>query len=90
MSDIQVNRGETKPGVFSAKEIKEGLRTGRFFSAEIGWPAGMATWVPFSQFPGIDPAELAAGATTMMEGLAWERSLHLMDPVYRALVQAGH
>ena len=90
MSDIEVNRDETKLGVFSAEEIKKGLPTARFFSAEIGRPAGMATWVPFSQFPDIDPAEPAAGATTMMEGLAWERSLPLPDPVCRALVQAGH
>jgi len=75
MSDIQVNRGETKLGVFSEEEIKEGLRSGRFLATDIGWREGMPNWVPLSQFPGVALAELAAGPGTavVVDGLPWER-----------------
>jgi hypothetical protein len=59
MAMIHVNRGATSLGAFSEEEIREGLRTGRFASTDIGWREGMATWQPLSQFP-----ELTAGGPT--------------------------
>jgi hypothetical protein len=75
MSDIQVNRGETKLGVFSEEEIKEGLRSGRFLPSDIAWRQGMANWVPLSEFPGIASTEVVAsgGAAVAADGLPWER-----------------
>jgi hypothetical protein len=57
MAMIHVNRGATSLGAFSEEEVREGLRTGRFFPSDIGWREGMANWQPLSQFP-----ELAAAA----------------------------
>src|SRR2546429_7632430 len=57
MAMIHVNRGATSLGVFSEEEVRQGLRTGRLATTDIGWREGMANWQPLSQF-----AELA-GAT---------------------------
>jgi len=45
---IHLNRGATSLGIFSEEEIREGLRTGRFAPADIGWREGMTNWQPFS------------------------------------------
>ena len=84
MAMIHVNRGATSLGVFSEEEIREGLRTGRFASSDIGWREGMATWQPLSQFPelagtgalAVPPVQPGGGPTpTTVEGrpgLPWE------------------
>ena len=80
MSDIQVNRGETKLGVFSEEEIREGLSSGRFLPSDIGWRPGMPNWVPLSDFPGVAsaPSPADAGAVVVAaEGLPWERRQQL-------------
>ena len=60
MAMIHVNRGATSLGVFSEEEVREGLRTGRFAPADIGWREGMANWQPLSQFPELGAAVPAA------------------------------
>lgn len=85
MAMIHVNRGATSLGVFSEEEVREGLRTGRFVSTDIGWREGMASWQPLSQFPELGavaapgaapPPQTAAGpvpeTTTPRSGLPWE------------------
>jgi len=84
MAMIHVNRGATSLGVFSEEEIREGLRSGRFTSSDIGWREGMATWQPLSQFPelaetaapGVPPVQPDAGpaltSVAMRAGLPWE------------------
>jgi len=70
-------------GVFSEEEVREGLRTGRFVSTDIGWREGMANWQPLSQFPELGAAAPVAppaqtGAATAPEhvvarsGLPWD------------------
>jgi hypothetical protein len=83
MAMIHVNRGATSLGVFSEEEVREGLRTGRFVSTDIGWREGMASWQPLSQFtelgaaaPGAPPAQIsvatASEAAAPRTGLPWE------------------
>src|SRR5215468_795199 len=82
MAMIHVNRGATSLGVFSEEEVREGLRTGRFVSTDIGWREGMANWQPLSQLPELGgappaapPTQISAGATsegTVRTGLPWE------------------
>src|SRR5215467_4676547 len=50
MAMIHVTRGTTSLGAFSQEDVREGLRTGRFFSTDLGWREGMANWQPLSQF----------------------------------------
>ncbi|MEO8439624.1 MAG: YIP1 family protein [Spartobacteria bacterium] len=79
MANIQVNRGETKLGVFTEDEIREGLQNGRFLPTDLFWHEGMPTWLPLAQFP----ADTAAGAATAtateasalvsQNGLPWDR-----------------
>jgi len=52
---IHLNRGATSLGIFSEEEIREGLRTGRFAPADIGWREGMTNWQPLSQFSEFAP-----------------------------------
>ncbi len=75
MPNIQVNRGETKLGVFSEEEIKEGLQSGRFLPTDIGWREGMATWQRLADFPEFAAATTApaVGAIVPATGLPWER-----------------
>ena len=74
MANIQVNRGETKLGVFSEEEIKEGLRSGRFLPTDIGWREGMTTWQRLAEFPEFAAATAvpAAGAIVPATRLPWE------------------
>ncbi|HET7513092.1 MAG TPA: DUF4339 domain-containing protein, partial [Chthoniobacterales bacterium] len=75
MANIQVNRGETKLGVFSEEEIREGLKSGRFLVTDIGWREGMATWKTLAEFPEFGGAAPPADAlvTAVQDGLPWER-----------------
>jgi hypothetical protein len=50
MAMIHVTRGATSLGAFSEEDVREGLRTGRFTSTDLGWREGMASWQPLSQF----------------------------------------
>jgi hypothetical protein len=83
MAMIHVNRGATSLGAFPEEEVREGLRTGRFVSSDLGWREGMASWQPLSQFPefgatasGEPPPQI--GATSVPEtpaprsGLPWD------------------
>jgi hypothetical protein len=83
MAMIHVNRGATSLGAFSEEEIREGLRTGRFAAADIGWREGMASWQPLSQFPELGatapdapPAQTGAAvipeAAAPRSGLPWD------------------
>ena len=80
---IHVNRGATSLGAFPEEEVREGLRTGRFASTDLGWREGMPSWKPLSQFSEFAAAAPAApppqmGATSASEtatarsGLPWE------------------
>lgn len=75
MANIQVNRGETKLGVFSEEEIREALQTGRFVPTDIGWREGMTTWQRLADFPefATTTAATAASAIVPATGLPWER-----------------
>ena len=80
---IHVNRGATSLGAFSEEEVREGLRTGRFASSDLGWREGMPSWKPLSQFsefaaaaPAAPPAQIGATSTSetaaQRSGLPWE------------------
>jgi hypothetical protein len=60
MAMIHVNRGATNLGVFPEEEVREGLRTGRFQSNDLGWREGMPSWKQLSQFPEFGAAPEAA------------------------------
>jgi hypothetical protein len=83
MAMIHVNRGATSLGAFSEEEVREGLRTGRFASSDLGWREGMPSWKPLSQFsefaaaaPAAPPAQIGATSTSETaaprSGLPWE------------------
>jgi hypothetical protein len=83
MAMIHVNRGATSLGAFPEEEVREGLRTGRFASSDLGWREGMPSWKPLSQFsefaaaaPTAPPAQIGATSTSETaaprSGLPWE------------------
>jgi hypothetical protein len=47
---IHVNRGATSLGAFPEEQVRDGIRSGRFLSTDLGWKEGMANWQPLSQF----------------------------------------
>lgn len=80
---IHVNRGATSLGAFPEEEVREGLRTGRFASSDLGWREGMPSWKPLSQFsefaaaaPTAPPPQIDATSTSETaaprSGLPWE------------------
>jgi hypothetical protein len=78
MGTIQVNRGETKLGVFSEEEIREGLSSGRFLPTDLFWGEGMPTWLPLAQFTMAGSAAAAPGSAIVTQaGLPWERRQEL-------------
>jgi hypothetical protein len=83
MAMIHVNRGATSLGAFPEEEVREGLRTGRFASTDLGWREGMPSWKPLSQFsefaaaaPTAPPPQIGATSTSdtaaPRSGLPWE------------------
>jgi hypothetical protein len=80
MAMIHVNRGATSLGVFSEEEVREGLRTGRFAPADIGWREGMATWQPLSQFPELGVSQ-AAGSPPGSTALATSAAAMKTEPL---------
>lgn len=59
MGNIHVSRAGASLGVFAEEEVREGLRTGRFLSSDLGWREGMTEWQPlttFAEFAGANPA----------------------------------
>jgi hypothetical protein len=83
MAMIHVNRGATSLGAFPEEEIREGLRTGRFASTDLGWHEGMPSWKPLSQFEefgatpsGEPPPQISAAPApetpAPRSGLPWE------------------
>ena len=89
MATIHITRGTTSLGTFSEEEVREGLRTGRFASNDLGWKEGMATWEPlskFSEFAGAAPPPAPTSTITPTvsgptaaprSGLPWERRREL-------------
>jgi hypothetical protein len=83
MAMIHVNRGATSLGAFPEEEVREGLRTGRFASTDLGWREGMPSWKPLSQFEefgatpsGEPPPQISAAPApetpAPRSGLPWE------------------
>src|SRR4029450_13975564 len=83
MAMIHVNRGATSLGAFPEEEVREGLRTGRFASTDLGWREGMPSWKTLSQFsefaaaaPTAPPSQVGVTSTsetaTARSGLPWE------------------
>jgi hypothetical protein len=83
MAMIHVNRGATSLGAFPEEEVREGLRTGRFASSDLGWREGMPSWKPLSEFselagaaPAAPPSQIGATSTSetaaARSGLPWE------------------
>lgn len=75
MTNIHVNRGETKLGVFAEEEIQAGLASGRFLPSDLFWREGMATWLPLAQFAGAGSADTPTSDVGLLaqNGLPWER-----------------
>jgi hypothetical protein len=83
MAMIHVNRGATSLGAFPEEEVREGLRTGRFASSDLGWREGMPSWKPLSGFsefataaPTASPPQIGSTSTSetagARSGLPWE------------------
>jgi hypothetical protein len=65
MAMIHVNRGATSLGSFPEEQVREGIRSGRFLSSDLGWKEGMANWQPlstFAEFASDFPTAAAAAA----------------------------
>jgi hypothetical protein len=91
MANIYIARGETKLGDFPEEEVREGLRTGRFTPADLGWREGMTNWAPLAQFPEFAGGETPLAAPGVMPssdatsgilavaatGLPWDRRQEL-------------
>jgi len=84
MAMIHVNRGATSLGTFSEEDVRDGLRTGRFLSTDLGWREGMPSWQPLSQFaefaaatpapPPLQPGTASAAQPPMpRSGLPWDQ-----------------
>lgn len=92
MGQIHIARSETKLGIFSEEEVREGLRTGRFASTDLAWREGMTSWLPVGQMDlgaanvpppsgepqssGTMPVGHSTGAV-IANGLPWDRRQEL-------------
>ena len=53
MAMIFVNRDSQSLGQFTDQEISNGLQSGQFLPADLGWQEGMETWQPLSAFTNL-------------------------------------
>ena len=76
--EIHLARGATQLGIFGAEEVTAGLESGRFFPTDNAWRAGMAAWVPLSQWPEFNraiPASPTDGGSqpAVASAVPWEQ-----------------
>jgi hypothetical protein len=86
MATIHISRAGASLGAFQENEVREGLRSGRFFAGDLGWREGMSTWQPLSTFAELaaDMPPAAAGVAPLpgavaiaRDGLPWENRAQL-------------
>jgi hypothetical protein len=69
MAMISVARAGANIGSFSPEEIREGLRSGRFLTTDLGWKEGMAEWRALPEIAAAEgPVPLSAATTTTASG----------------------
>ena len=64
MAIFHINRSGTNLGTFSEDEVRDGLRSGKFFATDLGWREGMATWEPLAQISEFVQETGAGGAAS--------------------------
>jgi len=79
MATFHINRSGTNLGTFSEDEVRDGLRSGKFFGTDLGWREGMPTWQPLAQIPELaqetsagaagPPSQAAGGGTALNFGM---------------------
>ena len=87
MATFHINRGGTNLGTFSEDEVRDGLRSGKFFGTDLGWREGMATWESLAQIsefaqetgpgaasplPQFAGGAVTPGVTVPRSGLPWD------------------
>src|SRR5256886_7694294 len=100
MATFHINRSGTSLGTFSEEEVREGLRSGKVVSADLGWREGMATWEPLAQIsefaqetgpggaPSPPPQFIGASAITAMGTIAPRSGLPWDDRQQRGILSA--
>jgi hypothetical protein len=100
MATFHINRGGTNLGTFSEDEVRDGLRSGKFFGTDLGWREGMATWEPLAQIPefaqeaglggaaGPQPQFTGASTVTPMATIAPRSGLPWDDRHQRGILRA--
>jgi hypothetical protein len=82
METIHVARAGATLGAFSLEEVREGLRTGKFLTTDLGWQAGMADWRPLSEIAGpLAAASTPQPATPQPAALPITPAATFADPV---------
>ncbi|MEO6871043.1 MAG: YIP1 family protein [Chthoniobacterales bacterium] len=86
MVTINISRAGASLGAFPESEVREGLRSGRFFASDLGWREGMSTWQPLSTFPDLASelppaaagiAPIPGAVVIARDGLPWEHRAEL-------------
>jgi len=54
---IHINRNRENIGQFSAQEVADGLKNGRFLPGDLAWRDPMPAWEPLSTFTDLPPPE---------------------------------
>ena len=84
MAQIHIGRGTTNLGAFTEEEVRQGLQSGQFLPADLGWTEGMENWKPLSEFPHLTsapasplfapgtPLSSIEGESVPRQGLPWD------------------
>ena len=68
MPTIHIARNHQSLGSFREEEVREGIRTGRFTTADLVWRAGMETWKPLGEMASQWGLETPPPALEIVEG----------------------
>src|SRR5437588_10829078 len=100
MATFHINRNGTNLGTFSEDEVRDGLRSGKFFATDLGWREGMATWQALAQISEVaqetgpggaaspQPHFTRASAITATSTIAPRSGLPRDEPPQRGVVRA--
>ncbi|MEX1118183.1 MAG: DUF4339 domain-containing protein [Terrimicrobiaceae bacterium] len=79
MQPIHIAREGTALGRFTAEDVAEGLRDGKFLPTDLAWSDPMPEWIPLSDFPGLpevpplDSPQQAPDLPPLPAGPPWEK-----------------
>ena len=78
---IHINRNRENLGKFTAQEVADGLKSGRFLPTDLAWQEPMPTWQPLSTFTDL-PEPAPEGSQSIPVEVTESKSPENIEPAW--------